>query len=151
MIAAALATTALATALALLSLSPVISPVSPLPMSTSPPISSMHMKFGKRLMHWPERIKVSFCPLSFLSRVMVMCVLTSIPTVRAASTIPKDQSMKYMEYLGQGVLAEILGGDILMSVPIKRLSWHPQTSKSYRMRVLGAGNQPARFMVTQEV
>lgn len=59
--------------------------------------------------------------------------------------------MKYMEYLGQGILAEILGGDILMSVPIKRLSWHPQTSRSYEMRVLGAGNQPAPFMVTQEV
>lgn len=130
MIAMALATVALATALAQLSLSPVISPVSPLPMSTSPPISSMHMKFGKKLMHSPERIKVSFCPLSFLSRVMVMCVFASILTLSAASTLPKDQSMKYVEYLCQGILTEILDGDMLLSVPIKRFSWHPQMSKS---------------------
>lgn len=48
----------------------------------------------------------------------------------AASTIPKDQSMKYVEYLCQGMLAKILDGDKWMSVPIKRFSWHPQMSKS---------------------
>jgi len=64
--------------------------------------------------------------------------------------MPKAQSVKYVEIDSYGILAEVLDGDISMSVPVKRLSWHPQLSKSSGMRVSSAGKLPPCFMVTQE-
>lgn len=70
--------------------------------------------------------------LPFVFSVSWLCVFASVLTLSAANTIPKVQSMKYVEYLCQGLLAEILDSGILMSVPIKKFSWHPQMSKSLR-------------------
>ena len=123
--------TTVATVCGLQPLSPPISQTSPIPTSTSLPIFSLHLIIGNKLMCWSWRIRVSFCPLAFLSYVLCLWVCACFNSNSVANAIPKDQSIAYRQlwHIGRW-LAETLDDDILLSVPIKRLAWHPQMSKS---------------------